>query len=440
MPRRKSSLLRPIRPEPPPPRSCPNCGTRVTRSILGRWSCADCGWKGLAPAPYRIIYLDPAKHYQCPRCHNVIHPKVEETVGGEKDQRCPKCHLVLPDDLKPLSARSLANSVEQGKETDALAPPKCFVSYTWESPVHEDWVLNLATQLRENGVDVVLDRWDLNYGNDLPHFMETSVRESDFVILVCTPKYARKANAGEGGAGYEKRIVTGEMFKNANESKFIPLIRDGRDEDSLPTFLLARNYIDFRKDHEFDRKLNDLLHQLHGVPKHPKPKIGPSPFISQPYQRGESRRTVTGVFSGLPPPLDEILGLPQRSRIGHGDVIPTKYKLEVKGTDPKYSGITIIHIPLNLRPDLDWTDFFSKPATYSQQVHKALVAGDHIVVRANSDRIEEDLKWIYNYIGQANESYRKFMAEKEQRRRQEQELEAKREKERRELAERLRKV
>jgi len=157
-----------------------------------------------------------------------------------------------------------------------MAPPKCFVSYTWDSPTHEDWVLNLATRLTEKGIDVVLDKWDLKYGNDLPHFMETSVRESDFVILVCTPKYAAKANAGKGGAGYEKRIVTGEMFKNANDSKFIPLIREGTDEESLPTFLQSKNYIDFRKDSEFEGKLKDLLHQLHGVPKHPKPKIGPS--------------------------------------------------------------------------------------------------------------------------------------------------------------------
>jgi predicted RNA-binding Zn-ribbon protein involved in translation (DUF1610 family) len=425
--------------KPPPPRSCPNCGTRVTRSTLGRWSCASCGWKGLTPAPSRIIYLDPRERYECPRCHNAIHPKVEETASEEKDQRCPKCHLVLPHDLKPLSAKLLATSVTQLKAADPLAPPKCFVSYSWDSSTHEDWVLNLATQLRKQGIDVVLDKWDLKFGNDLPHFMETSVRESDFVLLICTPRYAKKANAGKGGAGYEKRIVTGEMFKNANESKFIPLMREGTDEDSLPTFLQSRIYIDFRNDADFDVKLKDLLHQLHGVPKHPKPTLGPSPFTSQQGQQGEPRRTATG-FSGLPPPLDQILGLPQARKIGHGEVRPLKNKLDVKGIDPKYSGITIIHMPLNLRPDLDWTNFFSNPTTWTPSVHKALVAGDHIVVRANSDRIEEDLKWIYSYIDQANESYRKFIIEKEQRLKREQEAEEKREKERRELAERLRKV
>src|SRR5437867_12207619 len=88
----RRGTLHPIRGRQGPPRSCPRCGTYVTRSVLGRWSCADCGWKGLTPAPYRIIYLDPGREYACPRCHNVVKPKVEETIGGVPDQSCPKCH------------------------------------------------------------------------------------------------------------------------------------------------------------------------------------------------------------------------------------------------------------------------------------------------------------------------------------------------------------
>jgi len=39
--------------------------------------------------------------------------------------------------------------------------PKLFISYSWTSPAHEQWVISLATDLRENGVDVILDKWDL---------------------------------------------------------------------------------------------------------------------------------------------------------------------------------------------------------------------------------------------------------------------------------------
>jgi hypothetical protein len=44
--------------------------------------------------------------------------------------------------------------------------PKLFVSYSWSSPEHEQWVIDLATQLRESGVDVILDKWDLKEGHD----------------------------------------------------------------------------------------------------------------------------------------------------------------------------------------------------------------------------------------------------------------------------------
>ena len=44
--------------------------------------------------------------------------------------------------------------------------PKVFVSYSWTTPEFEQWVLDVATELRENGVDLVLDKWDLKEGQD----------------------------------------------------------------------------------------------------------------------------------------------------------------------------------------------------------------------------------------------------------------------------------
>ncbi len=158
----------------------------------------------------------------------------------------------------------------------------------------------------------MLDQWDLKYGDDLPHFMETAVRESDFVLLVCTPEYARKSNEGKGGAGYEKRIVTGEMFQSVNQSKFIPIVRKGSNNEALPTFLQYKNYIDFRKDSEFNERLKELLHQLHDVPKNPRPKLGRSPFPTKQVEPGESRKgAATTAIPNMPPDLTEAFTLPR---------------------------------------------------------------------------------------------------------------------------------
>ena len=50
-------------------------------------------------------------------------------------------------------------------ETDSQAP-KAFISYSWSSPDHKAWVLNLANELEQSGVHVILDEWYLREGAD----------------------------------------------------------------------------------------------------------------------------------------------------------------------------------------------------------------------------------------------------------------------------------
>ena len=85
-----------------------------------------------------------------------------------------------------------------------------------------------------------LDKWDLKPGADLLQYMESSVRESDFVLLVCTPRFAAKANSGAGGVGYEKRVVTGELFHGSPEEKFIPILLSGSPAEALPSYLKSK--------------------------------------------------------------------------------------------------------------------------------------------------------------------------------------------------------
>ena len=102
------------------------------------------------------------------------------------------------------------------------------------------------------------------------------------VILVCTPNYAVKANAGKGGVGYEKSIVTGEMFSGAPNSKFIPLLRNGTFENAMPAYLKSRYHIDFRNDAAFNDKFEELLRDLHGAPMYRRPELGTRPsFIEK---------------------------------------------------------------------------------------------------------------------------------------------------------------
>ena len=57
--------------------------------------------------------------------------------------------------------------------------PRLFVSYSWTSRDHEAWVLRFATELRESGIDVILDKWDLREGHDAHAFMEKMVTDPE---------------------------------------------------------------------------------------------------------------------------------------------------------------------------------------------------------------------------------------------------------------------
>ena len=87
--------------------------------------------------------------------------------------------------------------------------PKLFISYCWTNQEHESWVLNLATELVENGVDVIIDKWNLREGQDSYKFMEQMVNNKDIkkVLLICNKKYAERANNRDGGVGTETQIM-----------------------------------------------------------------------------------------------------------------------------------------------------------------------------------------------------------------------------------------
>jgi len=53
-----------------------------------------------------------------------------------------------------------------------------FISYSHDSEEHKAWVKHLATVLIKNGVEVILDHWDLRAGKEIPQFVEESILKS----------------------------------------------------------------------------------------------------------------------------------------------------------------------------------------------------------------------------------------------------------------------
>ena len=160
--------------------------------------------------------------------------------------------------------------------------PKVFISYSWESKEHSDWVKSLADKLLADGIEAIIDSYDVNPGDRLPKFMESSIRDSDYVIIICTEEYKRKANNREKGVGYESHIISAELYNNHNDRKFIPIIRQGDFNTALPTYLDGKLAIDLRANPFNENYYKDLIATIFNVKK--KPKLGIRPYCLDEYE------------------------------------------------------------------------------------------------------------------------------------------------------------
>lgn len=163
------------------------------------------------------------------------------------------------------------------KETEEI-PPQVFISYSHDSENHQNWVIQLATRLRSNGVNAILDIWNTKLGSDLASFMEQGLSKSQRVICICSDNYLIKANAGMGGAGYEKQIMTSELINDQNTNWVIPLIVNNSSNKKMPLFLGARKYISFEDPKLYETKYEELLRDILDEPVLPIPPIGENPF------------------------------------------------------------------------------------------------------------------------------------------------------------------
>jgi hypothetical protein len=158
-----------------------------------------------------------------------------------------------------------------------MSVQKLFISYSHDSLEHKKWVLELGTRIRLNGIDAILDQWELTPGDDLPHFMETHLAAADYILMVCTDRYVEKANLGSGGVGYEKMIITSNLMTRIDENKIIPILRQ-KGSFEVPTFLKTKLYIDFSKDDDYEFSFDELVRKVHKSPIFKKPEIGNNPF------------------------------------------------------------------------------------------------------------------------------------------------------------------
>lgn len=159
--------------------------------------------------------------------------------------------------------------------------PRVFITYSWEEDSHKKWVRDFTDQLINDGIDAYLDQYDLTLGDRLPQFMEQSISNADYVLVICTPIYKQKSDNRVGGVGYEGHIISAELLSTRNEHKFIPVIRKGTVENSLPLCLSGKLGVDLSREDSYKFNYQDLITTLYGK-KSNKPVLGKIPgYIAQ---------------------------------------------------------------------------------------------------------------------------------------------------------------
>jgi hypothetical protein len=176
--------------------------------------------------------------------------------------------------------------------------PRAFLVYSHEGPEHLKWVEDLAERLRQDGIETVLDRSELEFGDHLTEFMERSVREADFVLIVCTPRYKERSEQRIGGVGYEGDIITSEVLTTRDHRKFIPLLQAGEWYEAAPTWLRGKLYVDLRGESYSEEQYGKLLRSLLGI----RPKWSAvSPAVAPADSRAPISRKSTEPEVGIQP-------------------------------------------------------------------------------------------------------------------------------------------
>ncbi|WP_418604133.1 toll/interleukin-1 receptor domain-containing protein [Hwangdonia sp.] len=159
--------------------------------------------------------------------------------------------------------------------------PKVFISYSWKPMSNKVKTLALAERMTNDGVNVILDEWNLSEGQDKYQFMEQMVNDPEIkrVLIICNKDYRNKANNKSGGVGTESLIISDSIYKQAEQKKFVPVIfeRNKNGEAEMPTFVKSRIYIDLSADDIFEEEYEKLLRNIFDKPLSKKPAIGTPP-------------------------------------------------------------------------------------------------------------------------------------------------------------------
>jgi hypothetical protein len=135
----------------------------------------------------------------------------------------------------------------------------------------------LADRLRSDGIDCRIDQYIPFPSEGWPRWMAREIETADFVLVVCTEIYARRAEGREApdrgyGVSWEGLLITQEIYENGGRNaKFVPVVLKRGDTTNIPAFLAPATRFNLEDDAEYESLLRLLTRQ----PAVLMPPVGP---------------------------------------------------------------------------------------------------------------------------------------------------------------------
>lgn len=137
-------------------------------------------------------------------------------------------------------------------------------------PTSDGWKKRLCTDLRNAGIEVILDRWhNAAIGSNVPRFI-SRIAESDMIIVVGIPLYREKYdNIYDEGSmvAAEVDLINHRLTgTEAEKMTVLPALLAGDKEKSFPPLLWDRVYADFTREGSYFEKLFILILTIYKIP------------------------------------------------------------------------------------------------------------------------------------------------------------------------------
>ena len=181
-------------------------------------------------------------------------------------------------------------------------PPTAFITYTHETVEHDTRVLDLAKNLRADGVACEIDRFEVSPPEGWPLWTLKKTEELDFVIVVCTETYARRFRGNETlgkgkGATWEGRLILQNLYEAGENHRVIPVVFEEQDVEHIPSVLKSATYYNLSTKSGYP----DLYRALTNQPHVTRPTLG---SVRRHLPDLDSRETaVSALLSLCPDPL-----------------------------------------------------------------------------------------------------------------------------------------